>query len=150
MGAITKTLYETDFVAWADEMAAALRAGRIQDLDLENLAEEIEALGRAERKAMQSQVERMMLHLLKRRLQPERDIRSWGLSIGNARIEIRKEIRDTPSLRRFLEENLEQAYQVAVEKTLLETGKDKSPPQMPARCPWTLKQLLESDIDALR
>jgi hypothetical protein len=152
MGATTKTLYETDFAAWADEMAAALRAGRLQELDLENLAEEVEGLAKADRRTVRSQLQSMMIHLFKRRIQPERHSRSWDSSILNARYEITDEVEDSPSLRNHLAQNLEKLYQRAVAEALAETGMEEAPrpKQVPIRCPWTLEELLDGDLGSLK
>jgi Domain of unknown function DUF29 len=139
MSATTKTHYETDFAAWADEMAAALRARAFDELDIENIAEEIEGLAKAQRKGVRSQLQRLMLHLLKEQIQAERKGASWQISIGNARDEILDEIEDSPSLRVHLEENLQRVYQLAVREAQREMGSSK---RLPARCPWTLDELL--------
>ena len=68
MGTTTKTLYDTDFVEWADQTAALVRAGRFNEVDVENLAEEIEGLGKSERKAVRSQLRRMLMHLIKQQI----------------------------------------------------------------------------------
>ena len=104
MGAVTKTLYETDFVEWTERTAALLRAGRFDEADIEHAAEEIEDLGRSERSAVASQLKRMLMHLLKQRIQPERDGVSWRRSIVEGRSEIEFRFDDSPSLRRYAEE----------------------------------------------
>jgi len=68
MAVSTKTKYDTDLAAWADETAELVRAGRFDEIDLENLAEEIEALARSERKALRSQLKRLLLHLIKQQI----------------------------------------------------------------------------------
>jgi hypothetical protein len=151
MGATIKTLYETDFAAWAEETAAALRAGRVEELDLENVAEEIEGLARAERKAVRSQLQRLMMHLLKCRLQPERRGPSWDRSIINAREEIRDDIEDSPSLQKHLEESVERVYQRAVTEAFAEARvSDADRAKLPIHCPWTLDELLRGDLSSLR
>jgi hypothetical protein len=77
MGAATKTLYDTDFVEWTARTAELLREGRLHDADLEHLAEEIKDLGTRERSAVRSQLRRMLVHLVKARIQPERAGASW-------------------------------------------------------------------------
>jgi hypothetical protein len=93
MGSVTKTPYEIDFAAWAD----ALREDRFGDLDTENLAEEIEGMARAERKAVRSQLQRLMVHLLKQRLQPEHRSKSWEASMVSAREEILDDFENSPA-----------------------------------------------------
>ena len=88
MGAATKTLYETDFVEWAQRTAELLRSGRLGEADLEHAADEIEDLGRGERSAVASRLQRMLMPLVKQRIQPERDGASWRRSIAEGRAEI--------------------------------------------------------------
>jgi hypothetical protein len=141
MSSSTKTLYDTDFAEWSDRTAELLRAGRFDELDIANLAEEIESLGRAERKAVRSQLQRLMMHKIKQQIQPERDGTSWQASINEARQAVVDDIEDSPSLRRHLEQNLQKLYKRAVEAALIETRLDYSP--VPKECPWDLETLLE-------
>src|SRR5215468_6367608 len=103
---MTPSLYDADFVVWTAHMAELLRAGRLDELDIEHLAEEIEDLGKRDRKAVRSQLGRMLMHVIKQKMQPERDGSSWRASIIHARREIRMDIKDSPSLRRDLENHL--------------------------------------------
>jgi hypothetical protein len=147
MGASTKTLYETDFVEWTERTAALLRAGRFDEADIEHAAEEIEDLGRSERSAVTSQLKRMIKHLVKQRIQPERDGTSWRRSISDGRDEIESRFDDSPSLRRYAEENLQKIYDRAVRDALMETGltAQRGFLDLPADCPYTLEDLIESD-----
>jgi transcription initiation factor TFIIIB Brf1 subunit/transcription initiation factor TFIIB len=135
-----KTLYETDFVEWSDRTAELLRAGRFDELEIENVAEEIASLGKAERKAVRSQLQRLIMHKIKQQIQPERDGNSWQAPIAEARQALLDDIEDSPSLRRHLEENLQKLYRRAMETALIETRLDYSP--FPNECPWSLDTLL--------
>lgn len=143
MGATTKALYDTDFVEWSARTAELLRAGRLTEVDLEHLAEEIEDLGRSERRAIQFQLKRMLLHMLKQRIQPERDGPSWRASVADARQEIPYELAESPSLRLYLEENLPEIYRQAAKLARIETGMPL--PDLPERCPYRLEQLLQEE-----
>ena len=147
MGAATKTLYETDFVEWAQRTAELLRSGRLGEADIEHAAEEIEDLGRSERSAVASQLQRMLMHLVKQRIQPERDGASWRRSIAEGRAEIAYRFDDSPSLRRFAEENLQQIYLRAVRDALFEAGlsAQRASLDLPAACPYTLRDLVEGE-----
>jgi hypothetical protein len=136
----TKTLYDTDFVAWSDRTAELIRAGRFDEIDAETVAEEIASLGRSERKAVASQLRRLLKHKIKQQIQPERDGNSWQSSIAEARQAIRNDMRDSPSLRRHLEDNLQEIYSDAKEMALIETRLDYSP--VSDDCPWDLDTLL--------
>jgi hypothetical protein len=147
MGTTTKTLYDTDFVAWADETAALVRAGRLDEVDLEHVAEEIEGLAGSNRRAVRSQLERLIMHLIKQKIQPERDGASWRASIVDAGREISIDLEDSPSLGRHLAENLEEVYRRAVRYAKRETGVTETP--LPSTCPWTLDELLHGDLNDL-
>jgi hypothetical protein len=142
MSTSTKSLYETDFAEWSDQMAKLLREGRFDQVDLENVAEEIESLGRSERKAVRSQLQRLMMHTVKQQIQPDRDGTSWQRSIREARQALLDDIEESPSLRTHLQKNMQKLYKRAVEEALIETSLDYS--SLPRECPWTLDFLLET------
>jgi hypothetical protein len=152
MATITKTLYDADFVEWTAHTAELLRQGKFDEIDLEHVVEEIEDMGKRDFRAARSQLRRMLMHLIKQKIQPERDGTSSRGSIVNARQEIRDELRDSPSLRRRLSDEIERAYQEAVEHAMEETGLTdrRADLGIPDRCPFTLSQLLDSPIDSLR
>ena len=147
MSTTTKTLYDTDFVAWADETAALVRAGRLDEVDLEHVAEEIEGLAGSDRGAVRSQLESLIMHLIKQKIQPERDGASWRASIVDAQREISNYLHYSPSLGRHLSEILEQVYRQAGRYAKSETSMHKA--SLPSTCPWTLDQLPNSDLDEL-
>ncbi len=117
-----------------------VRAGRLDEVDLVHLAEEIESLGNSERKAVKSQLRRMLVHLIKQRIQPEQDGPSWRASIADARVGTMADLRTSPSLRRYLAQILQQTYRDAVELAMIETDVKT---QMPQECPFTLEELLQ-------
>jgi Domain of unknown function DUF29 len=95
-------LYDRDFVLWTEEQAAALRGAKASNLplDWENLAEEIESLGKSDRRALASQMRRILHHLLKMQASTATEPRvGWRSTIRNARAEIEDILRDSPSLR---------------------------------------------------
>ena len=114
MGALTKTLYDTDFVEWAAATAELLRQGRFNEVDLEHVAEEIQDLADMRKAAVRSQMRRLLMHLIKLHIQPERAGSSWRRSIVGARDEVEDLMEGSPSLRRHLQENLEKTYRRAV------------------------------------
>jgi uncharacterized protein DUF29 len=151
MGTLTKTLYDTDFVEWAAKTAELLRQGRFDDVDLEHLIEEIVSLGQSDERAVRSQLRRMLMHLIKVRIQPERAGSSWRESVVSARDEIEDLMERSPSLRRHLEETLESTYRRAVKSALDETNLQSQAKKLdiPEKCPYTLDELLEADLNAL-
>ncbi len=133
------SLYETDVVAWAEGQADALRAGRFDDLDLANLAEEIGDVSRREAEALGSHLETLLVHLLKWRHVPGHRSRSWEGTIRVARHKTAKLLRDSPSLRPRLPALVEDAYPAARIWAGVETGLAEQ--TSPAACPFTLDQI---------
>lgn len=116
-----KNLYEQDFVAWAEQQALLLEQKRWHELDLVNLVEEVRDLGRRERDAVESQLTRLLMHLLKWQYQPDKQTKSWLLTIKDARRQVAKLQRKHPVLKVhteavFLECYLE-AREVAADET---------------------------------
>jgi hypothetical protein len=99
-------LYDQDFFLWTTEQAAALRRAKDSNLplDWENLAEEIESLGKSDRRELKSQIRRVLRHLLKLEASPAVEPRAgWRSTILDARTEIDDVLRDSPSLRREID-----------------------------------------------
>jgi hypothetical protein len=120
-----KTLYDKDFVSWTEQQAAALRAaGRTasnQQLDWENLAEEIESLGRSERRELRSQIRRIIQHLLKLEHSPATEPqRGWIESIGDSRSEIEALLEESPSLKNELGVAVTSEFRRAARKAIFE------------------------------
>lgn len=149
MAARLQQLYENDFFAWTQEQATALR--RLaelrpnDELDLEHLIEEVEDLGAARRKAVRSQVRRILEHLLKLEHSPATEPRAgWCESILDARNELRDDL--TPTLSRDLEASLPTLYAQArhdAQARMRLYGEGEAAAVLPARCPYTLAQVLD-------
>jgi hypothetical protein len=139
-------LYDHDFYAWTQEQAALLREGALHDLDVTHLAEEIESLGKSDRRALGSHLRNLVLHLLKWHGQPTgRDTgHSWRASIRNARAEIAVLLEDSPSLRREVSRLLARWYPLARLDAADETGLPLV--SFPEACPWTPEQVLDTDF----
>lgn len=134
--------YTTDFNLWIQQTAQILRERRWHDLDLENLIEEVEDLGKSERRGISSQLTRL-LHLLKWQYQPQRRSDSWLDSITDARTQISLAIEDSPSLKNYPADQLEQSYQRAVRQAAGQTGMSLS--VFPDDCPYSLELVLEEN-----
>jgi hypothetical protein len=135
--------YDTDFYAWTQAQASALRAKEWKTLDLENLAEEIESLGRSERYAIESHLQNLLTHLLKWRYDPATEPRrGWRITIRNARREIAK--RAVGSLRDYPGQYLATANRHAREDAADET--DLPQATFPEECPWTIEQVLAENF----
>ena len=138
------TLYDTDLHAWALDQAQALRAGHVEALDLEHLAEELESMGASERAELTSRMTELLLHLLKWRCQPERRGASWEVSIAKQRDGIADRIELSPSLRPRLPEVLSKAWPRARRYAAKETGLALA--AFPEACPFTLADVLDDDF----
>ena len=132
-------LYETDFVLWAERTAQLLRERSFNLVDWENLIDEVESLSRSDKRALRSQMTRVIMHLLKWQYQSEKRKKSWQDSILDGRQEIAYLIEDSPSLKPLLEKNLEGCYRSAVVKACEET--DLDPDIFPVRSRNDLKPL---------
>lgn len=136
--------YEHDFYGWTQEQAALLRARRLNDLDIDNLIEEIESMGRSEKRALESSLTVLLMHLLKWKYQPQRRSRSWQLTIKTQRINFSKTLRENPGLNPKFAQCLVDAYQIAVLKAAQETDYDTS--IFPVECPWNLVQITDDSF----
>ena len=111
-----KKLYEQDFALWIEETVQQLKSGNFSQVDLENLIEEIETLGRSERHAIDSFLCRLLEHLLKRcYVDLPECYRGWEIEIRNFRKEIKRRLKDSPSLKRFILEIFLESYEEALE-----------------------------------
>ena len=113
------------------------------DLDTENLAEEIESLGRSEKSQLSSRCDVLLMHWLKWRFQPERRSQSWIATAGEQRRRIELVLRDSPRLRPTIAQVTDDSYRYAVKQAARETG--LPPATFPASCPWTPGEILDED-----
>lgn len=134
--------YETDFYSWTIEQAAAIRSGRYSDLDVLNLVEEIESMGRSEKRALESRLVVLLLHLLKWRYQPGRRGKSWKCSIDVQRKRVFKVLSENPGLKPQLSGIFDDAYEQSIYEAVQETGLDVE--NFPAQCPWPFDQVMDS------
>jgi len=137
------TLYDQDFLQWIQQQAAFLRQGCWAELDIENLVEELESLGRSEQRELGSYLQVLMMHLLKCQYQPERRTKSWDDPISNCRDKIQDCLEDTPSLQRFLQDQewVEKYYRRARRDAAKET---QQPLEIfPDECSYAIEQILD-------
>jgi hypothetical protein len=137
-------LYERDFHAWAMEQRDLLARSRLGELDLEHLIEEVDYMARRERQRLESNTEVVLAHLLKYRYQPQRRSNRWRATLVEHRRRIHVALRDSPSLRPYLEDALADCYRHARSKALAETGLDDA--ALPVQNPFGLDQVLDSDF----
>lgn len=142
MEEVMTTLYDDDFYGWSQEQANLLRTKRFNELDTENLLEEIEAMGRSERRELESRLEKLLSHLLKWQYQPSRRGKSWLLTIKEQRRKFVDCLNENPSLRNKKEERLIIVYQYARLSAEKETNLSES--VFPDQCPWTFDQIMDN------
>jgi hypothetical protein len=136
-------LYNADFVRWTEEQAARLRARRFDGLDLENLAEEIESLGKRDRRRLKSRLTVLLMHLLKWGYQPEQRSGSWDSTIRTQRADVRQLLDDSPNLRREVPEIIADRYEMARRNAAAETGLPLT--KFPADCPFAVAEILAEE-----
>ncbi|MEE2715867.1 MAG: DUF29 domain-containing protein [SAR324 cluster bacterium] len=119
-------LYDTDFYGWTNQQSALLRSGNLAEADLDNLAEEIEDMGKNLRRELESRLKVLFIHLLKWQYQPGYRGNNWRYSIEEQRTELADHLQDNPSLRAKLPEAVERGYKYAVTGAAKETGLPKS------------------------
>ena len=136
--------YEQDFLTWTQKQAEYLQKGHWSELDIENLIEELEALGRSEQKELSSYFQLLVMHLPK--CQTEKRTPSWNNTLSNCRDKIQGCLEDTPSLKRFLKdiEWIEKYYQRARRDAAKET--QKSLQIFPTEGPYTIAQILDREF----
>ncbi|WP_016951130.1 DUF29 domain-containing protein [Anabaena sp. PCC 7108] len=135
--------YQTDFNMWLEETAKLLLENRWQEIDKEHLIEEISDLVKSEKRAISSQLIRLLLHLLKWQYQPQRRSDSWLDSITDARTQIELTIKDSPSLKNYPQEQLTESYEKARRQATKQTGLIIS--TFPEECLYELELVLDED-----
>jgi len=134
------TLYDHDFYAWSQEQARLLRSGKLSEADLEHIAEEIESMGKTEKRELINRLAVLLLHLLKWQYQPGRRGASWQATIRVQRRDLHRHLVDNPSLKSKLPEAIADAYGNAIIEAGAETGLTES--TFPAVCPWSFEQIM--------
>ena len=136
-----QSLYERDFCLWLEQQAGLLRERRFDELDIANLVEEIEAMARKDKKAIESNLVVLLTHLLKHQFQPEQRSSSWRGSIVEHRRRLRYDFEESPSLRPHAAEVFPRAYADAREQASAETALPLR--NFPKSSPYTLEQTLD-------
>ncbi len=138
------SLYETDFYAWTQEQSELMATGQWSYLDAPNLVEEIESLGRKERQELRNRLGILLGHLLKWQFQPEQRSNSWRGTIREQRKQINLLLKDSPSLKPYLQEALPDAYELGTALAIKET--QLSEETFSENCPYSLADVLETSF----
>ncbi len=137
----TPVHYEEDLVAWMDETAQLLRERRFDEIDIENLADEVQSLAGRDRREVLSRLRVLLIHLLKWKHQPDKRPRSWQSTMARQRDELDLLFEDSPSLKRRLAATVARVYRDAVDLAAIETGLPAN--TFPPKCPFTREQILD-------
>ena len=137
-------LYERDFYTWALRQVELVRSGRLAELDLENVAEELESLGKEQAHKLESSFRVLLLHLLKWRYQARRRSRSWRGSVVRERVNVERVLEGSPGLKPRVNALFEAAYQGARKEAAAETGLPIA--TFPATSPFTVSEALDEEF----
>ena len=132
--------YDKDFLKWTKHQALLLKNREFEKIDIDNLREEIESLGKSEKRALNSHLINLLMHLLKIEYQKSNQIYFWYQSISNARTEIMLLLKDSPSLKNEMKKIFKDSYIYARNKASQETGLEIH--VFPENCPWEMKDIL--------
>lgn len=136
--------YDQDYYFWFTEQARLLRSGLWQQVDVEHLAEELEDMGKREKRALRSRMVVLLAHLLKYAYQPQQRSSSWNGTIREQRKQLSELLGDSPSLKPQLLEQLQDGYISARLLAAGDTGIVAT--AFPEQCPFTLEQILDENF----
>jgi len=131
--------YERDFSKWANDQAKFLKKREFAKLDIDNLIEEIEDLSKREKQRLTSYLEKLLMHMLKVKFQPQMHTSSWDRSIKIQSHKSQQTLSENPSLKSKLKDILNDAYFSARLEAMNETGLPDN--TFPEKCPWVLKDI---------
>jgi len=144
MSTTAASLYDTDFYGWIQRQAGMIRSGNVAGLDFEHLLEEIETMGRSEKRGLKNRLIVLLMHLLKWQYQPAHRSGSWKATIKVQRIRIAKLLRENPSLAPLVQVVIADAWEEALIEAERETG--ISSHLFPQACPWSFPQLMQDEF----
>ncbi|MEL6437898.1 MAG: DUF29 domain-containing protein [Cyanobacteria bacterium J06621_8] len=140
----TSPLYRQDYCLWLDQTIEKLKNKELEKVDIDHLIEDLELMGGSERRALESNLVVVLLHLLKYKYQPEKRSRSWLSSIFEHRRRIRKAFKNSPSLKRHFSEELTECYQDSRKLAAIETG--LAIDTFPIACPFAEQEVLDEEF----
>ncbi len=139
------TRHEADVYTWVQEQVALLRAGRVDALDLENIAEELNDVGSEQYDKLESAIEVLVAHALKWDFQPERRSRSWTLTIAEQRVRIERQLRRNPGLKSRIAEATAEGFRTGRLRAAREMR--RKPTALPTDCPYSWDDILNRPFD---
>lgn len=138
------TIYDQDFYLWLSQNTELLREGRIAEIDIENIAEELDAMGKSQHRELVSRLRVLFARLLKWQFEPDHRSGSWKGTIVEQRYQIEQLLEMSPSLKHKMDQKIPKAYKKAVEYAAAETGIPES--VFPKTCPYALEKALDKDF----
>jgi hypothetical protein len=142
---LVTTLYEQDFYAWSQVQVKLLREGRLDELDIANLVEEIESLGKQQRQELTNRLGVLLGHLLKWHYQAEQRSKSWFYTIREQRRQIKRLLKHNPSLKAYMLEAIQEGYEDGLDLIGRETP--LNPDDLPQACPFSELEMLEQALE---
>ena len=136
--------YDKDFYAWILQNVALIRAGKFSEIDGEHVAEELESMGKREKRELINRLALLISHLLKWEFQSERRGNSWRATINHQRLKLKKLLGESPSLKHELAEKISEAYEDALFLASEETNFPKE--DFPREVNYTLENLLNDEF----
>ncbi|WP_252178727.1 DUF29 domain-containing protein [Endozoicomonas sp. 4G] len=145
-------LYDTDFYSWTCQQAELLKQGKLNELDIENLIEEVESMGKSQCSTLKNCLKQLLFHLLKWQMQATKKddlhdmdewYRSWKVTINTQRVDVEQELDENPGLKPKVEEVLGLAYKLARRKAA--EAMECKVKDFPNECPWSFKQIMEKN-----
>lgn len=134
--------HEDDFYAWTQEQVRLLNTKQFQQIDWQHITEEIEDMGRSEKRQLESRLEVLIMYLLKWQYQPNLRSRSWQLTIKEQRLRLERLLQKNPSLKPSLPDAIAEVYPLATISAERETGLSV----FPESCPYELTEVLSSEF----
>lgn len=142
--ATDKSLYDTDFYQWVFHNANLLRQGKFTEIDIDNVVEELESIGRSEKRELRNRLSVLIIHLLKWQYYSENHSKRWITAINFQRMNIELLLEDSPSLKDKIDLTIKEAFESSIIIFEYET---ETPEQLlPKTCPYTFKQLIDNDF----
>ena len=134
-------LYETDFYAWTQTQVELMKHGNLNALDLANLMEEIQSLGKQQKQELRNRLGVLIGHLLKWQYQPNFRSKSWRVTIRGQRRRIKEHILENPSLKSYLHQAIAEEFPDGIDLVLKETPLEEK--DLPSECPYTVEQIFD-------
>jgi hypothetical protein len=139
-----ESLYETDFYAWVNQQVNFLHSGKFSETDMDNIAEEIEEMGKSIARALESRLEILLMHLLKWQYQPSHRSKSWRITIVEQRLALTKLLKKNPSLKSKLQDAIVESYVYAIIRASVETDLPKN--TFPKDCPYRFEEIMNENF----